>query len=146
MGSHNRSHRLIHSGDARKSFGAVLDQAVNGEVLTHVLEEVFLAPPREHRHGHASDQPGSRYRGWSSGGHFSHNAGALRAPIDRWRAVPRARPGSVAGPPELKRARIRGLPSTAGWGRQRCLRVPRASNRERRRLARPGRGSWCRRA
>ena len=58
----------------------------------------------------------------------------------------RVRGDPVAGPPERKRARIRGLPSTAGWGRQRCLRVPRASNRERRRLARPGRGSWCRRA
>ena len=49
-------------------------------------------------------------------------------------------------PPERKRTRIRGLPSTGGLGRQRCLRVPRASNRERRRLTRRGRGDWCRRA
>jgi hypothetical protein len=37
------------AGSVRKSFGAVLDQAVNGEVFTQVLEEVFLALPRERR-------------------------------------------------------------------------------------------------
>ena len=38
----------------RKSFGAVLDQAINRVRFTHVLEEVFLAPSCEHCNGDAS--------------------------------------------------------------------------------------------
>ena len=42
------------ASSVRKSFGAVLDQAVNRVVFAHILKEVFLAPSREHRNGNAS--------------------------------------------------------------------------------------------
>ena len=41
------------ASSVRKSFGAVLDQAINRVMFTHVLEEILLEPPREHRNGHA---------------------------------------------------------------------------------------------
>ena len=37
------------ASSVRKSFGAVLDQAINRVMFTHVLEEVFLAPTKAAR-------------------------------------------------------------------------------------------------